>query len=51
MPVSLVYYEEFDRIADAYAREKQIQGWSRKKKQALIAGNEARLIELSKKQI
>lgn len=36
LPVKLVYYEEFQRIDDAFYREKQIQGWSRKKKQALI---------------
>ena len=39
LPVTLVYCEECDRIEDAYVREKQIQGWSRKKKQALIAGD------------
>ncbi len=32
----LVYYEVFDRIIDAIAREKQIKGGSRKKKDALI---------------
>ena len=36
LPVSLVYYEEFDRIDDAFYREKQVQGWSRAKKEALI---------------
>ena len=36
LPVKLVYCEEFDRIADAYFREKQVQGWSRRKKKALI---------------
>jgi putative endonuclease len=36
LPVTLVYYEEFDRIDQAYYREKQIQGWCRKKKEALI---------------
>ncbi len=36
LPVELVYYEEFDRIDDAFAREKQIQGWNREKKEALI---------------
>jgi len=36
LPVKLMYYEEFDRIDDAYFREKQVQGWSRKKKEALI---------------
>ncbi|MBZ0106323.1 MAG: GIY-YIG nuclease family protein [Sulfuricella denitrificans] len=39
LPVKLVYVEEGDRIEDAFRREKQIQGWSRKKKQALIAGD------------
>lgn len=32
----LVYYETFDNIYDAIAREKQIKGGSRKKKIALI---------------
>ena len=32
----LVYYEEFDYINDAIAREKEIKGWARKKKEALI---------------
>ena len=31
LPVELVYYEEFKRIDEAFYREKQIQGWSRKK--------------------
>jgi putative endonuclease len=39
LPVKLVYCEAFNRIDDAYRREKQIQGWSRKKKQALMAGD------------
>jgi putative endonuclease len=37
-PVKLVYFEEFQRIDDAFYREKQVQGWSRKKKEALING-------------
>jgi len=48
LPVELVYYEEFERITDAYRREKQIQGWSHQKKEALIKGDEDRLIEFSK---
>jgi putative endonuclease len=32
----LVYFEEFDRIADAITREKQIKHWSREKKINLI---------------
>ena len=34
LPVKLVYHEEFSRIDEAFYREKQVQGWSRKKKQA-----------------
>ena len=36
LPIKLVYYEEYASIEDAYLREKQVQGWSRKKKEALI---------------
>jgi len=32
----LIYYEEFDDITKAIAREKYIKDWSRKKKEALI---------------
>ena len=39
LPVTLVYFEEYDRIDEAFEREKQIQGWTRKKKIALIEGN------------
>jgi putative endonuclease len=38
LPVKLIYFEEFPRIDQAFYREKQIQGWSRKKKEALIEG-------------
>lgn len=38
LPVKLVYCEIFHRIDLAFAREKQIQGWSRAKKIALIEG-------------
>lgn len=36
LPVKLVYFEEFPRIDEAFYREKQVHGWSRKKKEALI---------------
>ena len=49
LPVKLVYYEEYDRIDEAYYREKQIQGWSHKKKKSLIESNIERLHLLSKK--
>lgn len=35
-PIEIVYLEVFDRIDHAYYREKQIQRWSRAKKEALI---------------
>ena len=38
LPVKLVYCEEYERIEDAFRREKQVQGWSRAKKKALIEG-------------
>ncbi len=47
-PIRLLYYEEFDRIDDAFKREKQIQGWSRKKKEALINGKTEDLPLLSR---
>ena len=48
-PVRLIYSEEYDRIDVAFFREKQSQGWSRKKKLALIEGRLEELPELAKK--
>jgi putative endonuclease len=48
LPVKLVYFEMFDRIDHAFYREKQIQGWSRAKKEALINGCNDLLPGLSK---
>tara|TARA_R100001230_G_C5503126_1_gene46407 strand:+ start:62 stop:454 length:393 start_codon:yes stop_codon:yes gene_type:complete len=47
LPIELVYYEEFAQIDQAFYREKQIQGWSRKKKEALITGKTNLLPKLS----
>ncbi len=47
-PLKLMYIEESSDVIEAISREKQIKGWSRKKKKALIAGNYEKLIELSK---
>jgi putative endonuclease len=47
LPVELVYYEEHLRIEDAFNREKQIQNWSRAKKEALIQKNISKLELLS----
>jgi putative endonuclease len=48
LPVKLVYFEEYQRIDQAFYREKQVQGWSRRKKEALINGKEEDLPGLSK---
>lgn len=48
LPVKLVYFEEFQRIDEAFYREKQIQVWSKAKKRALIDGKSELLPELSK---
>ena len=48
LPVKLVYLEEYDSIEDAFFREKQVQGWRRKKKEALINGVYDRLPALSR---
>lgn len=37
-PVTLAWAGEFERVDAAYAFEKQVQGWSRKKRLALIEG-------------
>ena len=34
----LVYFEEYTRVEDAITREKQLKGWRRSKKVALIEG-------------
>lgn len=49
LPVALVYYEEYDRIDEAFYREKQIQNWSHEKKKMLIAGEFSKLSQLGKK--
>jgi putative endonuclease len=47
LPVRLVYFEEYSRIDEAFKREKQVQGWSRNKKEALINGNPELLPKLA----
>jgi predicted GIY-YIG superfamily endonuclease len=47
-PVQLVFSENFEDVRDAIAAEQQLKGWSRKKKEALIAGNYAALPALAK---
>ena len=43
----LVYFEEYTRVADAIAREKQIKGWRRSKKIALIETMNAEWADLA----
>ncbi|QWC85272.1 GIY-YIG nuclease family protein [Nocardioidaceae bacterium] len=42
-PLRLAWSCEFSRIDEAYAFEKQVQGWSRKKREALMSGDFAGL--------
>lgn len=49
LPVKLVYTEQFRTEDAAIAREKQIKGWTRIKKEALIAGQSEKLKPLAKK--
>jgi putative endonuclease len=46
-PVTLVFCEVYDRLTDAIARERQIKGWTRKKKEALIRGDYEALPDLA----
>ena len=46
-PLKLVFFENFSNINLAIEREKQIKGWSRKKKMALINGDFNELVRLS----
>ncbi|MDN5627728.1 MAG: GIY-YIG nuclease family protein [Weeksellaceae bacterium] len=48
-PVEIVYYTEFDDINQAIAFEKQLKGWSRKKKEAVINDEWEKLPNLSKR--
>jgi predicted GIY-YIG superfamily endonuclease len=37
-PITLVFSQEFQRLTDAIAAERQIKGWRHEKKEALIRG-------------
>jgi putative endonuclease len=49
LPVVLVWSEHFLNITDAIAVERQIKGWSRTKKEALIRGDYELLRLLAKR--
>jgi predicted GIY-YIG superfamily endonuclease len=48
-PLALVFHQEFERIEDAVAAERQVKGWRREKKDALIRGDFAALHGLSRR--
>ena len=47
-PVKLVWSQDFVRLTQAIALERQIKGWRREKKKALIDGRYDQLQELSR---
>ena len=48
-PVALVYAQEFAAVTDAIAAERQLKGWRREKKEALIRGDLGALQILAKR--
>jgi putative endonuclease len=48
-PVVLVFHQHFERLDDAAAAERQVKGWRREKKEALIRGDYALLPALSRR--
>ena len=47
-PVTLAFCEEMQSRRDVFSRERQVKGWSRKKKEALIQSDWEQLSKLSK---
>ena len=47
--MTLIYSQWFERIVDAIAAERQVKGWSRAKKEALIRGDFSSLRILSRR--
>jgi len=48
-PLTLVYHQRFPRLDDAAAAERQVKGWRRDKKEALIHGDYALLPDLARR--
>jgi putative endonuclease len=48
-PVVLVWSEHFDRVTDGIAAERQIKGWSRAKKEALLRSDWVRVSALARR--
>lgn len=49
LPISLVFSQEFNTREEALACERQIKGWSRKKKELLIRGDWVEISKLPRK--
>lgn len=49
LPVRLLYFEEAERMYEAYYREKQVQNWGRAKRVVLVKGELDTLTDLSRK--
>jgi putative endonuclease len=48
-PVTLVFHQHFQRIEDDVSAERQIKGWRREKKEALIRGDHGVLPSLARR--
>jgi putative endonuclease len=48
-PVALVFHQHFERWEDASSAERQVKGWRREKREALIHGNYHLLPSLSRR--
>jgi putative endonuclease len=48
LPISLVWYLQYTNPTEAISIEKQIKGWTRRKKESLINENWQDLVEFSK---
>lgn len=47
-PLQVAFSEEFETLHDAFLAERQVKGWSRAKKEALIRRDFDALVELSR---
>jgi predicted GIY-YIG superfamily endonuclease len=48
-PVALVFQQHFERMEDAISAERQVKGWRREKKEALIRGEYTSLPALARR--
>jgi len=47
-PVRLVWFEEYDRVDEAWAMERRVHGWGRDKREALVRRDYDALPELAR---